>query len=200
VTLGARNIYEGCVKINCIGSLLLLLFTLTASGGLASGQAPSSKGVDLPSSARLSEIEIRWQSGGGDGCAQRGGCSHYRITLSGDGFVELEQFPWGPPRPKPQVRIRPIAADQIVVLVNEFFKARFFEAPDHYNDVFVATQKADVIMFGISGGIGGGYVDLTLRLGPTVKTVRLGENTPLELSSLKDHIWRIAGPEAWAAR
>jgi hypothetical protein len=83
------------------------------------------------------------------------------------------------------------------VLVNEFLKARFFEAADQYNDVFVATQKADVIIFGMRGGIGGGWVDLTLRLGPTVKTVRLGENTRLELSSLKDHIWRIAGsPEA----
>jgi hypothetical protein len=120
--------------------------------------------------------------------------------LRGDGLVELEELPWGPTRPKPEVRRRSIESDQIVRLVNEFLRARFFEASDHYNEVFVATQKENVLTFGISGGVGAGWVDLTLRLGPAVKTVRLGENMPMELGSLKDHIWRIGGPEAWVAR
>ena len=142
----------------------------------AVAQPSSSRSNELPPSARLSDVDIRWQNEGGDGCAKVDGCSLYKITLRGDGFVELEELPWVPPRPKPAVRRRSIDPGQIVDLINELFRARFLEAPDSYHGVRVVIRKGDVLTFGSTGGIGGGWVDLTLRIGSMEKTVRLGEN------------------------
>jgi hypothetical protein len=126
-----------------------------------------------------------------------GGCSHYHIIFRGDGFVELEELPWGPPRPKPAIRRRSIDPSRIVELVNELFKARFLEALDRYDGVRVAIQKGDVLTFVGRGGVGAGWVDLTLRIGSMAKTVRLGENPTVELRNVSERIWRMAGPESW---
>jgi hypothetical protein len=183
------------MNIACAPPAVLLSVGISAASPL---QDPPSKAVHLPSSARLSDVEIRWESGGGDGCPRAEGCSHHRITLHGEGFIELEELPWPAPQPKPPIRRRSISPDEIVRLVNEFFKAHFFEASDHYHDVFRARRTGDALAFTSSGGIGAGWVDLTLRINPAAKTVRLEENTPAELTALKDEIWRIGGPSAWA--
>ena len=82
-------------------------------------------------------------------------------------------------------------------LVNELFKARFLEALDRYDNVLVVIRKEDVLTFGIRGGVGAGWVNLTLRIGSMAKTVRLGENPPVELRAFSERIWRMAGPESW---
>jgi len=90
-----------------------------------------------------------------------------------------------------------MAIEQIVTIVNEFFKAHFLEAAAQYNNGFVASQQGDALMVGgTGGGAGAAWVDLTVRLGPVVKTVRIGENTPFELRRLSDVVLRIAGSNA----
>ena len=106
----------------------------------AVAQPSSSRSIELPASARLSDVEIRWQSDGGDGCANVGGCSHFQIIFRGDGFVELRSCRVSSSRPKPAIRRRSIDPSQIVELINELFKARFLEPHDQYG-VRVAVQK-----------------------------------------------------------
>jgi hypothetical protein len=71
--------------------------------GLSAWQSSAST-TALPESVPLVDVEIRWQTGGGDGCA--GDCTNYRITLRGDGLVSLEDLGWGSKPPKPEVRQR----------------------------------------------------------------------------------------------
>jgi hypothetical protein len=202
-TAAAVGRYRTACHIGAAPMRIKIFAAILLSCCVAAGPRPASAQTSptrLPESVRLADVEMRWQSDGGDGCAKVGGCSHYRITLSGDGFVELEELPWGPTRPKPEIRRRSIVPDQIVMFVNEFLKARFLEASDHYSHVAVAIRTGDVLTFGSYGGIGAGSVDLTLRFGAVQKTVRLGETTPVELRNLSDLIWRTSGPESWGPR
>jgi hypothetical protein len=57
---------------------------------------------------------------------------------------------------------------------------------------FVARRENVLLLRG-SGGIDGGWIDLTMRLGRLKKTVRLSENIPSEFRRLVD---RVLGPEA----
>jgi len=179
----------GSVRISFFAAVVMLYFSAPGRAGPAAAQTSSPRRVELPEAAKLSDVEIQWQNGGGDGCASVAGCSHYTITVRGDGFVELEELPWGPTRPKPPVRRRSIEPEQVVELVNELFKARFLEALDRYDNVLVVIRKEDVLTFGIRGG-----VNLTLRIGSMAKTVRLGENPPVELRAFSERIWRMASP------
>ena len=152
----------------------------------------------LPESVPLSEMEIRWQSGGGDGCSRPGGCTYYRITVRGDGRVTLEDLGWGSELPKAAPRQRSIPADDVVALINELLEARFLWAPPE--GTRVAVRKGDSLFF-LHGGVGGSgaWVDLTLRVGPSAKTVRLDKRTG-DLRSVEDRIWKIGGPKAWPVR
>ena len=162
---------------------------------LAGRQSTTSVMV-LPESAPLSDVEIRWQSGGGDGCA--GDCTHYRITVRGDGVVTLEDLGWGSRPPKAALRQRSIPADIAVALINDLFKARFVEAPSAFAGPRVAVRKGDALSFyWTSVGVGLPWVDLTLRVGPSVKTVRITEETPQDLRSVERRISEIGGPQAW---
>jgi hypothetical protein len=174
---------------------------LAAALSFSLGVHTSSASAQTLSSVPMSDVEIQWKSGGGDGCAVASGCSDFHITIHGGGLVELDELPWGPTHPRPEIRRRPIASDQVVKIVNEFLKARFFEAADGYNNVrVVAIQRGDLLTFEMKGGVGGGWVDLTLRLGPTSKIVRLGDNVPADLAAVRDLIWRIAGPQTWSEK
>ena len=81
-------------------------------------------------------------------------------------------------------------------MVNEFLKARFFDALDVYDGTQFVVRTGDELLLRGSGSTGP-WVELTLRLGPATKIVRLKENVPAELEKLKDLVWRIGGPQAW---
>ena len=174
-----------------------LVVTL-GSVALAERQDPTSLMV-LPESALLSEVEIQWQSGGGDGCA--GDCTNYRITVRGDGLVTLEDLGWGSKAPKAAPRQRSIPVDNAVALIDELLKARFLEAPSSFAGARVARRKGDLVFFSWSVQAGAPWVDLTLRAGPKAKTVRMvNELTPQELRNVERRLWEIGGPKAWPAR
>jgi hypothetical protein len=157
----------------------------------------------LPESAALSDIEIQWQDGDGDGCAavNIADCNYHRITVRGDGVVTLEDLGWGGNPPVTGPRHRSIPTDDVVVLLNDLLKARFLEAPSTFGGSRHARRKGDSVFFDWMGpGAGWRWVDLSLRVGANAKTVRLNEQTPPEMRSVERRIWEIGGPTAWSAR
>jgi hypothetical protein len=176
--------------------LITALMIVIAAAYLQAQQPNSAKALQFPESVALADAEIRWQSGGGDGCA--GYCTYYRITIRGDGLVTLEDLGWGGRPPAEPIRQRRVAVDSVVKLMDEFFAARFFEGAGNFENRHTAVRKGDLLFVYSRGGIGAGWVDLTLRLGPLSKTARLGTETPTDLVRLKDRIWEIGGPKtAW---
>lgn len=178
-----------------MSKLLTLITASIVAIGVAHGHAPgSAPNVSFPEAVALTDTEIRWQSGGGDGCA--GSCTYYRITIRGDGLVTLEDVGWGARPPTAPTRQRRVAVERVVRLVDDFFAARFFESAGSFESRAAAVRKGDQLFIYSKGGIGASFVDLTLRFGPVSKTVRLGTETPLDLLRLKDQIWDIGGPHA----
>jgi hypothetical protein len=171
-------------------ALFVVLLALVPA--LAPSQLTAPAPVRLPSSVGLSDVHIQLQTGGGDGCVGR--CTVWRVLLKGDGMVELHDL-GTPPREEP--RQRTIGSDSVVGLINRFLKARFWESLDYYGGVSSAVRNGDSLrLFG--GGAGTGpWTELTLRIGPATKTVRLHENIPAELQDLNDRVWKLGGPEAW---
>jgi hypothetical protein len=185
------------VKCTVVAFVVVLSVTVP-SGGQADAQIFSAQSIKLPASARLSDVEIRWRSDGGDGCGNPGGCSHYDITLRGEGVVTLRERPWGVVRPEPPIRRRPVDPVRIVDLVNELFRARFLEAAAFHDSVPFAIRSGDVLTFGSWGSGSEGWVDLTLRIASMENSVRLKNHWPKELRDISERIWRMAGPESWA--
>jgi hypothetical protein len=171
----------------------LLIARVTST---ASAQVSSAAGVDSASPIRLSDVKIGLVAGGGrSGCIGR--CNIYRITIRGDGVITREDI--GPP-PRADTLKRTVDVDEVVSLVNEFLKVRFFDALDRYESVMFVERKGDLLLLRGSGGIDGGTIDITMRLGSRTKTVVLSENFPVELGGLRDRILRIGGPQSWPAK
>jgi hypothetical protein len=171
----------------------LLLAGVTSS---ASAQAPSSTGVDSGSSIRLSDVEIGLVTGGGGGgCVGR--CNIYRITIRGDGVITREDI--GTP-PRADTLKRTVDVGEVVALVNEFLRVRFFDALDRYESVMFVERKGDLLLLRGRGSIDGGTANVTMRLGSRTRTVVLSENFPIELGGLRDRILGIGGPQSWPAR
>jgi hypothetical protein len=158
-------------------------------------QPASPNAMRLPASVNLSDVEIRLVTFPGGGC--HGRCVHYSILLRGDGIVELEDI-GTPPRSEP--RKRSIAADEVVALVNAFLKARFFETVSFYGSTGSAVRKGDSLFFYGSSSGTGESTELSLKLGPLGKTVRLVENVPGELEHLRQLVWQKGGPDAWGGK
>ena len=170
--------------------------SVTSLPQVVCAQVFSSKRAELPSPVRLSDVEIRLVTGGGDGC--RGRCVNYRITVRGDGVVELEDLG---DLPRAGTQRRSIAEDEVVALVNEFLGARFFDVLDNPDGTLFAVRKGAVLNLNVVGTAGSGpWVEVTMRLGSASKTVHLKENAPVELGRLKDLVWRIGGPPAWPVK
>jgi len=161
----------------------------------APGQTSAPSGPALPPSSMLSEVEMRLAYEGHGGCVGR--CIKYRVVVRGDGLVDYEDL-GGEPRDRPQRRTVPI--DEVVALVNEFVRARFFEAPAKYENEPVAVREGDSLRFLVKGGVDGPEWDLTLRVGTQVKTVHLYMGFPVEFGRLRDLVEHIGGPKAWTAR
>jgi hypothetical protein len=154
--------------------------------------------TELPYSLKLTDVEIQWQSGGGDGCASPH-CADYRITLRGDGAVRVEDLGWGGQPPRLPVQTRSIKEDEFITVLNQLLDARFLEAPADLVKTRVAQRKGDLLYFYYHGGGSDSWVDLTLRAGSYRKTVRLHDletTSPAALRGIRDRIWRIGGINA----
>jgi len=167
---------------------------------VASAYDASAQSTPMPSTALLSEVEISLVTGGHGGCVGR--CVDYHITVRGDGVVELEDV--GTP-PRAATQRRSITSDEVVTLVNEFLRARFFDAMDRYDTVTSVVRQDDkVLLRSSSGGIDGGAIELTMRFGTLKKTVHLSNNIPVELRALANSVLRIGGrpelPQTWPSK
>jgi hypothetical protein len=169
-------------------------WVLVASACVASAQSTS-----MPSTALLSDVEISLVTGGHGGCVGR--CVDYHITVRGDGVVELEDV--GTP-PRAATQRRSITSDEVVSLVNEFLRARFFDAMNRYDTITFVVRQDDKVLLRSSGGIDGGAIYLTMRLGTLKKTVHLSNNVPVELRALANSVLRIGGrpelPQTWPSK
>lgn len=159
------------------------------------GQVPTTPDPFLPAVTNLSDIEVRLAYEGHGGCVGR--CIKYRVVIHGDGVVEYEDLGGEPREP---FRRRTIAIDEVVGLVNEFVRARFFEASASYENEPVAIRQGDALHFALRGGVDGPEWDLTLRAGAAVKTVHLYMGFPAELGRLRDLVESIGGPRAWIGK
>src|SRR5258708_771841 len=64
-----RSRFGGSVRITFAAFAVVLSVRVAGGREQAGVQISSGTGMKLPASARLSEVEIRWRSDGGDGCA-----------------------------------------------------------------------------------------------------------------------------------
>ena len=145
----------------------------------------------LPLSIELTDVEIRLDRETGGGCTSR--CVRYQVIVRGDGSVIYEDLAL-PPVP---IRERIVSADEVVALVNEFVRARFFESPDRYiGRSFYVRDRDQLLLRGMAGADGPSW-DLRLRLGQAVKSVHLYLDYPDDLARLRDRVDRLGGPEAW---
>jgi hypothetical protein len=156
---------------------------------------PFPTGPVLPSSSKLSDIEIRLAYESHGGCFGR--CIKYVVVVRGEGIVEYEDL-GGEPRDHPQQRTIPV--DEVVSLVDAFVRARFFEAPAAHVSQPMASRDGDSIRFLQSGGADGPEWDLTFRVGTPVKTLHLYMGFPAEFGRLRDLVERIGGPKAWTVK
>ena len=102
-----------------------------------------------------------------------------------------------PPVPPRQ---RQISVDDVVTLANEFVGARFFEGPDGYwGRSFYVRQGEQLLWRGMSASDGPEW-DLSFQLGRLTKSVHLYMDYPEHLGSLRDHVDRIGGPQAWSVK
>jgi hypothetical protein len=145
-----------------------------------------------PVTVPLSDVVMQLTTGGSGGCFGR--CEHYRVTIRGTGGVELEDI--GTP-PRAETKRRAITGVEVVTLVNEFLKVRFFDAAGNFSEPDIYAQQGDSLLLRGRGGADGTHVDLTLQLGAATKTVRLYKSVPAEWERLRELLWRTGGPDAW---
>jgi uncharacterized protein DUF6438 len=143
----------------------------------------------------LSEVEVRLVRTPHGGCF--GPCVRYEVVVRGDGTVEYNGVGL-----VEGTRARTISIDEVVALVNEFLRARFFDALETYrNPPSTVVRKGDsIILYGAGGGSDDPQADLTLRLGDRTKTLTLFSNYPAELGRLPELVDRIGGPQVWQRR
>src|SRR5579862_2220162 len=109
----------------------------------------------------LSAVEVRLVRTPGDGCSAP--CSRYEVTVRGDGSVTYDGTVWYPGAGQVQgIRTRSVPVDEVIALVNEFLKARFFNALDTYAACCspLVRNGETVALYGMGPGSGGLKVDL----------------------------------------
>ncbi|MGH9145127.1 MAG: DUF6438 domain-containing protein [Vicinamibacterales bacterium] len=142
----------------------------------------------------MSELEIQLDRDTGGGCLGR--CVHYRVTIRGDGTVIYEDLA----NPRVARRQRVVTADDVLGLVNEFVRARFFDASDRYvRERFYVRQGDQLVLRGMAGADGPSW-DLSLRMGRLAKSVHLYLGYPEYLAKLRDRVDHLGGPQAWVVK
>lgn len=178
------------MRMSCVACIFAIGLSLRGAPGRPTGQQPPV----LPKESPLSEIDVRLDYELHGGCV--GPCTRkYRVEVHGDGAVSYEVLD-----PIGQRQRRTIAVDQVVSLVNEFVRARFFEASASYDEEPVAVRQGHSVRFLLRGGSDGPEWDLRLRVGTQVKVVHLYRGFPTDLGRLRDMVDQIGGPKVWPAR
>jgi hypothetical protein len=139
----------------------------------------------------LSEVEVRLVRRPTGGCVDP--CPvNYRVTIRGDGAVEYEGTGL-----VEGVRKRSISPDEVVSLVNEFLRARFFNLLDTYRACcsFVVRNGDTVAVYGKTSA-DEPRTDLTLRIGTRTKTVTLAYPHRLRVQHLSETGRRSASPRS----
>ena len=131
------------------------------------------------------------------GCAP--GCLSYTVTISGTGRVEYNGI-----SPVQGIRTRTIPADEVVQLVNEFLRLRFFQAAERYGGTSFVVRNGDMVEL-IGRGGSGPRIELTLKLGNREKSVTIERDYPnVDYPDVLRELWlridEIGGPEAWKAK
>jgi hypothetical protein len=126
-----------------------------------------------------------------------GGCPVYRLTVSGDGTVEYQGTRFvdtiGAARGTVDV-------DQVVLLVNEFLRVRFFGAMDRYaGEERVRRSGSGFLLESITVTDLPSQI-LTLKLGDRSKRVVLYDNVPVELAALPDLVDRTLRADQWVRK
>jgi hypothetical protein len=173
---------------------LIIAAVLVMGFGLDSAQSsqPPDRQPELPTMAKLSEVEIHLTYRTSGGCLGR--CVAYRVAIRGDGSVEYEDI-GGEPRDPP--RRRSVAVDEVVSLVNEFLHARFVDARSVYGDLPIADRQGDSLRFLSQGACDLPESTLTLGLAAWTKTVRLNFGYPKDYARLPVLVELLGGPSAW---
>jgi hypothetical protein len=148
--------------------------------------------VPRPRSYRVADVVI-----GLERTACFGTCPIYRVSVSGDGAVEYQGVRFVQTVGVEKATVDP---EQVLSLLNEFLRVRFFDAADRYAGSERARRAGSdfviesVVVTALPSQI------LTLRLGERTKRVVLYDNDPLELGKLPDLIDRAVGSERWVGK
>jgi hypothetical protein len=188
VSPSAGNVTMSCRTASAVVlKLMFVVLIVAVIGGVAAAQSVS-----------ISEVEVRLVRTPHGGCA--GPCSRYAVTVRGDGTVTYDgTVIYSGAGQVAGARTRSISVDEVLSLVNEFLRARFFEARNTYlHPASTIVRNGDTVVFqGADGGSDNPEVDLTLRIGDRSKTVTLRNNYPAELGRLPELVDRLGGPQVW---
>jgi hypothetical protein len=168
-----RTTFAMLLKATVVAALFVVM------GSVAAGQS-------------LSEVEVRLVRMPTGGCVEP--CpSNYTVTIRGDGAVQYEGS-----GVLEGLHTRSISPDEVVTLVNEFLRARFFNALDTYVACCSSlVRKGDTVeLYGVASA-DDPYAALTLRIGGRAKTVILRTDFPQDLGRLPGLVDRIGGPQVW---
>jgi hypothetical protein len=161
-----------------VGMMLVAVFA--AMSKMAVAQVP------------LSDVEVRLVRTPSGGCVDP--CpNNYTISIRGDGTVQYDRMGL-----VEGIRTRSVSSDEVVTLVNEFLRARFFNAHDTYTACCSSLVRNgdSVALYGVASA-DDPNVTLTLRVGAHSKTVVLRRDFPPDLGRLPELVDRIGGPHVW---
>ena len=125
-----------------------------------------------------------------------GACPIYRVSIAGSGNVVYKGLEYVKAI---GIHEKRIPVRDVVSLLNEFLRVRFFDALDRYENLqSLRLQGGDKLQLLESGVDDVPSTILTLQIGPHKKTVVLYDNYPLELKELADTVDRVSGALEWA--
>jgi TonB family protein len=160
-------------------SLMLVGSLFTAMSAVLVAQVP------------LADVEVRLVRTPTGGCL--GPCLDYTVVIRGDGTVEYRGTGL-----VEGLRTRSISPDDAVALVNEFLRAKFFNALDTYAACCASlVRKGDAVELSGIVSADDPYAAVTLRIGARTKTVILRRDFPQDLGRLPELVDGIGGPQAW---
>ena len=140
----------------------------------------------------LSDVEVRLVRSPTGGCV--GPCvNNYTVVIRGDGTVQYKGSGL-----VEGSRTRSISPDDVVALVNEFLRARFFNALDTYAACCSSlVRNGDTVALSGMVSADDPYAARTLRIGARTKTVIQRRDFPPDLGRLPELVDRIGGPRVW---